>query len=140
MKRIKVIVILTAMVVLISFVAAGCRTMAGMKDEPLGEGEKRIFSADYNQVLKATQEAIPAVGLQMEETTEIKGDTWMILARESSSMFSYGTLVRIVVVKLDNNQAEVRVVTKRKGALNIGATGDFSQQLFSAINLKLARK
>lgn len=140
MKQIKGIVILIAVAMLISFVTIGCRTIEGMKNEPLSQGEERIFNADYNQVLKATQESIPAVGLQIEETKEIDGNTWMILARESSSMFSYGTLVRVVVVKLDSNRTAVRVITKRKGALNIGATGDFSPQIFSTINLKLVGK
>lgn len=140
MKQIKGIVILIVVAMLVSFVSIGCRTMKGMKSEPLSEGEERIFTADYNQVLKATQESMPTVGLQMEDTKEIDGNTWMILARESSSMFSYGTLVRVVVVKLDSNRTIVRVITKRKGALNIGATGDFSPQIFSAINLKLASK
>jgi hypothetical protein len=144
MKQIKGIISLIAMMVLIILGSIGCRTLEGMKSEPLNEGEERIFNADYNQVLKAAQESIPVVGLQIEETKEINGSTWMILAKESGStgvfVSSYGTLVRVVIEKMDSNRTVVRVISKRKLATNIGATGDFSQQIFSTMNVKLAGK
>jgi hypothetical protein len=116
---------------------AGCASQAGVESEPLHAGVARSFNANFDKVLTATREAMVDANLQIESANAIDQNTYMIMAKAGTSAFSWGEIVRCVVVRESDTSTTVRVLTKRKGTLNIAAKGDYSQSIHSNIELKL---
>ena len=121
----------------LAIVVAGCATTSSIQNAPLHAGISRTFTNDYETVLKATREALVESGLNIERATEVDEDNYMIIGKKSTSAFSWGELVRVVITKVDENETTVRVYTKRKVGTNIAAKGDYSNSVLSNIELKL---
>lgn len=116
---------------------AGCATTGSMREAPLSEGVPRIFNAEFNRVLQASQESVVETGLNIEDAYQVNDRTWIIIAKKPTSAWSWGELVRIVVEKNNESKTTVRVLTKRKLATNVTAKGDYSNSILSNIALKL---
>lgn len=122
-------------------VAAGCASMGGLRDDPLDAGKERTFEAPFPEIVDAARDAVEGAELQIEDAYQPKENVWVILSKKGTSAWSWGELVRVVVVgPEETDQAEetvVRVVTKTKGTLNVAAKGDYSETIFSSIALAL---
>ncbi len=114
-----------------------CATTNKMRTAPLSAGVPRIFTADYNRVLKVAQEAVVEAGLMIEDVNQVNDKAWMIIGKKGASGWSVGELVRVVVEEMNDAKTIVRVYTKRRLATNITAKGDYSQSILSNIDLKL---
>ena len=117
--------------------AAACSSQAGVQNAPLHAGVGRTFESDYNKTLGAAREAAVEAGLQIESATQVDPDTYIIMCKAGTSAFSWGEIVRLVVVKENDTSTTVRVYSKRKSAVNIAAKGDYSNTILSNIELKL---
>jgi len=62
----------------------------------------------------------------------------MIVAKKGMSAWSWGELVRVVVQELSNDRVAVRVLSKRRMATNVTAKGDYSEAIFSSIEMAVA--
>ncbi len=124
-------------VILLLMYLVGCASKSSIQREPLHTGKERRFQADFNKTLDAAQEAMIASGLQIESSTKIDADSYMLVGKKSGSLWSWGELVRVVVIKEDAQTTVVRVITKRRVSANITAKGDYSEAIFSNIELKL---
>jgi hypothetical protein len=132
---VKVLLIFTAVAIV------GCATMGGLKKAPLNEGQSQTYTSEFKTVLKAAQSAAAESGLRIEETYQPDGDTWAMIGKTGMSTnaigTSYGTLVRVVVKKISENQTKVTVLTKKKSAMDIQAKGDYSKSILGNITIKL---
>jgi hypothetical protein len=117
--------------------AAACSSQSSVQNAPLHAGVARTFEAEYNKTLGAAREAAVEAGLQIESATQVDPSTYMIMCKAGTSAFSWGEIVRLVVVKEADASTTVRVYSKRKSAVNIGAKGDYSNTILSNIELKL---
>ena len=115
----------------------GCASKSSIQREPLHAGKEKRFQADFNKTLEAAHEAMIASGLQVESNTKIDENTYMLIGKKGTSLWSWGELVRVVVIKEDAETTVVRVVSKRRVSANITAKGDYSEAIFSNIELKL---
>ena len=61
----------------------------------------------------------------------------MIVEKKGASAFSWGELERDVDERTSSEKVSVRVLTKRKLATNVTAKGDYSDTIFSNIELQL---
>ena len=61
----------------------------------------------------------------------------MIVAKKGTSAWSWGELVRVVVQKSASDRTTVRVLSRRRMATNVTAKGDYSDTIFSNIELAL---
>jgi hypothetical protein len=118
-------------------VATGCATAGGMREEPLDVGVLREFSGDYATVLRATRNAVMSAGLAIDSYQEINDSTAVILAKKGTSAWSWGELVRVVVQRSAGDRVAVRVLSRRRMATNVTAKGDYSETIFSNIDLAL---
>jgi hypothetical protein len=64
----------------------------------------------------------------------------MIMSKARTSAWSWGEIVRVVVVSEDPKHTTVRVFTKRRISINITAKGDYSKQILANIGFKLATR
>jgi len=124
-------------VILLLVFFIGCASKSSIQREPLHAGKERRFQADFDKTLEAAHEAMIASGLQVESNTKIDDSTYMLIGKKGTSLWSWGELVRVVVIKEDAETTVVRVVSKRRVSANITAKGDYSEAIFSNIELKL---
>jgi len=103
----------------------------------LDVGVLREFNGDYTTVLRATRNAVASAGLAVDSYEEVNDSTAMIVAKKGNSAWSWGELVRVVVQKSASDRVSVRVLSRRKMATNITAKGDYSNTIFSNIELAL---
>ncbi len=116
----------------------GCASLGGVRDEPLEEGDSRPFAADYTEVVRAARAAVLGAGLKIQEDYPLDESTWFILSDKPYSFFGgYGAVVRVVVQKLGDNQTVVRVISRRRSAIELGAKGDYSKDIIAALTLWL---
>jgi hypothetical protein len=125
-----------SVILLLGFLV-GCSSKSSIQREPLHAGKEMRFQADFDKTLEAAHEAIIASGLQVESNTKIDDNTYMLIGKKGTSIWSWGELVRVVVIKEDAETTLVRVVSKRRVSANITAKGDYSEAIFSNIELKL---
>src|SRR3989441_8073951 len=123
--------------VLVLTLLAACASAGGMRAEPLDVGVLREFNGDYTTVLRATRNAVASAGLAVDSYEEVNDSTAMIVAKKGNSAWSWGELVRVVVQKSASDRVSVRVLSRRKMATNITAKGDYSNTIFSNIELAL---
>ena len=122
--------------VLVLTLLAACASAGGMRAEPLDVGVVREFNGDYTTVLRATRNAVASAGLAVDSYDEVNDSTAMIVAKKGSSAWSWGELVRVVIQK-SGDRVAVRVLSRRKMATNVTAKGDYSDTIFSNIELAL---
>lgn len=128
-----------AAVALVGMIVSACASTGGMRSEPLGAGEAKFYTAPFQTVAPAAREAVRAAGLDVDTVSHPDSMTWMILAKKSGSLFSYGELVRVVVQQTPEGAVAVRVFTKRRLATNITARGDWSGPIFAKLDMILAQ-
>ncbi len=112
------------------------RSVAGLKDEPLGRGDSHSFAEDYEAVASAALEAVQEVGLELAEDYSVNDSTWMILCG-MSEFLKTSAVVRVVVQRLWKKQTEVRVISLRSQPLALWGKGDYSQDIFDSLIEKL---
>ena len=116
----------------------GCASTGSMRSEPLDAGAVREFSGDYAVILRAARDAIVAAGLAIDSFDEVNETTAMIIAKKGASLFSWGELVRVVVVQQSpSGPTQIRVVSDRKLSTNVTAKGDYADTIFSNVALAL---
>ncbi len=116
---------------------AGCASQAGVQNAPLHAGIGRTFEADFDRTLDAAREAAVESGLRIESASQVDDDTYMIMTKATTSAWSWGEIVRLVVVREAEDSTTVRVYSKRKVSMNVTARGDYSNTILSNIELKL---
>ena len=115
----------------------GCATTGTMRNASLDECIPKTFAASFDRVLKAAQEAVTQAGLEVEEVTQLDDQTWIIIGNKGMSGWTWGERVRVTVQEKSKSETLICVLTKRKNPLNITANWDYSQEIFSNINLIL---
>lgn len=127
-------------IVVIALLTAACASSGGLRQEPLADGKSQVFEAPLTVVVDAAREAVVGSKLSIEEAYQPEDGVWVIMAQNDGSALSWGEMVRVVIVKKEDNpnHTVVRVITRRKGTLNITAKGDYSESIFSGIKLALS--
>jgi len=97
----------------------------------------RTFNSGFDATLKAAREAVSEADLAIESVNKVDDKTWMIMAKKSTSAWSWGEIVRVTVINLNTNQTEVKVYTKKRSSINVTAKGDYSTPILTNIELKL---
>lgn len=126
----------SALIVLL-FSTVACATTGGMKSAPLSEGVAKTFSGNFDQILKASREAVVEAGLAIDEASKVDEKTWMIIGKKGASGWSWGELVRVVVHQTAPSQTSVTVFTQKRVSVNVTAKGDYSTAILSNVELKL---
>jgi hypothetical protein len=122
---------------LVLTVFLACATSGGLKQEPLTAGETQKFVGNYDTILKAARDATVASGLHLESVEKVDDHTWTILGKKDASAWSWGEIVRVVIQQVSPDTTSVRIISKKRMATNVGARGDYSQAIFSDMELKL---
>lgn len=122
----------------ILLVLAGCASAGSVQNAPLHAGIGRTFEAGFDKTLAAAREAAVETGLQIESASQVDQDTWMIIGKKATSAFSWGELVRVVVIRDSAERTTVRVHSARRIKTNITAKGDYANSILSNIELKLS--
>lgn len=124
--------------VIFALLVGGCvATKSGMKEKPEGVGVSKTFNYGYKEVSKAARVAIVNSGLAIEESSQPSPGKLVLIAKKDGGRFSYGELVRVTVKKASEQQTLVEIYTKRRLSLNVVAKGDWSDTIFSNIELEL---
>lgn len=129
----KTLTIILAFGILLS----ACATSNSVKKAPLSEGVAKTYEADYETVIEATRDAVTDAGLNIEETYEEDEDTFVILGKSRAGGLSWGEFARTVINNNEGNTTTVRVLTKKRVAVNVTAEGDFSKEIFSSLDISL---
>ncbi len=98
-----------------------------------GTGEKRMFSADYEAVYKATLSAASKQGLTLTSADKGSGQ---ILLSHGMAPWSWGKRVAIFVTKISDSQTQVEIVSKPDRA-PLNFPPDWVTRLFEAIRAEL---
>lgn len=129
----------TGLVLATLMIVAACASTGGLRSEPLDRGEAKFYTAPLAIVAAAAREAVLSAGLEVDTVSQVDSLTSMIIAKKGMSLFSYGELVRVVVQQAPEGAVGVRVLTKRRLATNITATGDWSGRIFERLDHILAQ-
>ncbi len=115
------------------------KTIEKVKNAPLHAGESRTFKAAYKDLVKFSRQAMVDAGLEMESVEKVDEDTYMLIGRTRASGWSWGELVRVVVLRNedDPNKNIVRVYTKRRVGTNVTAKGSYTNTILSNIEAKI---
>lgn len=108
--------------------------------QPRNEGAALSYNADFGEVTRAAYQAVESIGLTVEEVAQLDPDTWYVIATGSTSVFSWGELVRVTVQRHGTTPVDVWILTRRRLALNVLATGDHSPEVIQRMNLVLRRR
>jgi hypothetical protein len=115
----------------------GCASTGSVRNADPDAGTARTYQAGLQRTVVAAREAMTESGLVIEDITQAENGSWLIMSRSKSGPFSYGEIVRVIVVGVDPRQTTVRVYTKRRIAFNITAKGDYARQILANIDFKL---
>ncbi len=115
----------------------GCATMAGMRTEPLDAGVAKHYAANLQQAVTATRNALLGSALEIDDVERVDEATWMFLAKRKSGNWTYGELVRVVVHETTAGEVTVRILSKRRNAINVTARSDWSDAVFAQLALEL---
>lgn len=116
--------------------SSACASMGGLHKEPLDLGKTRVFDAPLAETNDAVREAMIGAQLMIDEIEMVNDSTWLFLSKKGAGIFSWGEMVRVVTVGRED-ETEVRVISRRKGSLNVTAKGDYSDDLFTQIDFTL---
>jgi len=113
------------------------RTVDKISRAPLHAGEGRTFTVPFKTTIKYAREATTESGLIIESSSKIDENTYMILAKARTSAWSWGELVRVVVIDTPGKEVSVRVFSQRRVSVNIGAKKHYANSILSAIEAKI---
>jgi len=116
---------------------AACSTMGGMRTEPMDAGAMRRYSADLRTAVAATRNALIGSALDIDDVERVDDQTWMFLAKRNTSEFSHGELIRVIVQQTGADIVVVRVLSKRRVAVEFTARSDWSDAVFAQLALDL---
>ena len=119
---------------------SGCATMAGMRTEPLDAGVAKEYTTDLRTAAAATRTAMIAAALELEDVEQPDDATWVFYAKRKMQNWTYGELVRVVVIETADNVVTVRILSKRRAAINVSAKDDWSQTIFTQLALDLEER
>ena len=120
-------------------ILSACATMAGMHTEPIDAGVAKVYATNLTTAIDATRRALAGAALVLEEIEQPDSTTWVFYAKRPSGQFTAGELVR-VVVQGSADEVTIRVLSKRRSAMNVTAKGDWSDVLFTQLALDLTEK
>ncbi len=123
--------------VFLPLMLGACSTMAGMRTEPLDAGVARRYNADLQTAVAATRQALNGSALDVDDVERITDDTWMFLAKRNTSRWSHGELVRVLVQQTSPDVVTIRVLSKRRAAVEFTARSDWSDAVFAQLALDL---
>jgi hypothetical protein len=123
---------------LVVVLVSGCASAGGLRQEPLDRGIARQFSAPMSSVVGWARESLVDAGFSIEEASQPTENSWLIIGQKDASVWSWGELVRVVLIEESADATTVRVITQRKMATSVTADGDHSESIFSGIALRLA--
>lgn len=107
-----------------------------IRSAPLHSGEARTFETPFKSLVKYAREAVTEAGLILESSEKIDDTTYMIIGKAKTSAWSWGELVRVVLI--DNTEkVTVRVFSKRRIKINLTAKGNYTQTILSNIEAKI---
>ncbi|MEM9361774.1 MAG: hypothetical protein AAGA43_04015 [Bacteroidota bacterium] len=107
-----------------------------IRSAPLHSGESRTYKTPYKSMVKYAREAVTEAGLILESSEKIDAQTYMIIGKAKTSAWSWGELVRVVLI--DNSEkVTVRVFSKRRIKINLSAKGNYTQTILSNIEAKI---
>ena len=116
---------------------AACSTMGGMRTEQLDQGATRRYSADLETAVAATRNALIGSALDIDDVEPVDDQTWMFLAKRNTSEWSHGELIRVIVQQTGAEVVTVRVLSKRRVAVEFTARSDWSDAVFAQLALEL---
>lgn len=119
---------------------AGCATMAGMRTEPLDAGVAREYTTDLRTAVSATRNALLGSALEIDDVEQMDESTSMFLAKRKAGQWTYGELVRVLVVQTSEDVVTIRILSKRRSAINVTARSDWSDAVFAQIALDLEER
>ncbi len=116
---------------------AACSTMGGMRTEPMDAGIARSYSTDLGTAVAATRNALIGSALDIDDVEQVNAQTWMFLAKRNTSEWSHGELIRVIVEQTGADVVAVRVLSKRRVAVEFTARSDWSDAVFAQLALDL---
>ncbi len=121
----------------LTLAVAACSTMGGMRTEPLHAGATRRYSTDLQTAVAATRNALIGSALDIDDVEPVDDQTWMFLAKRNTSEWSHGELIRVIVQQTGADVVTVRVLSKRRVAVEFTARSDWSDAVFAQLALDL---
>jgi hypothetical protein len=109
-----------------------------MRTAPIEQGIVRHFDAGLHDAVLASRAALGGSQLEIEEVRQINSRTWYIIAKRSSGEWTSGELIRVVCEEVAERDVAIRILTRRRVAIQFTAKGDWSDELFSQIALELS--
>jgi len=118
----------------------GCATSATVREAPVTEGRSQNFGAPYDVVKAAALEAVQRLNINVQGSDETP-ERFQIRFSKSVSLFSWGEVGVLNVVRGDNQTSRVYVNTEKRSQLQVTGTSenDFAAEIFTNISQSVAR-
>ena len=103
-------------------------------------GVAKVYETDLRAAVRSTRNALLGSALEIDDVEELDDSTWMFLAKRKSGTWTHGELVRVIVEETGENEVTIRIISKRRSAMNITARSDWSDAVFAQLALDLTEK
>ena len=121
-------------------VVVSCATAGGLRNEPLDRGVARRYPVPFDSVMAVVPDAVVSAGLGLKES-QCHGDSLcIVIGTEGMTVGpsgNMGSMARVVVEAL-GDATIVRVLSRRRIASQVAAKEDYSSEILSQIEVRLA--
>ena len=114
----------------------GCASVDSTRQAPSDRDARQTFKAPYDDVVRATRESLPAMGLHLRSDQQVDHATQLLIAERCGSGKSWGELVRVTIHD-GNHGVEACVFTEPRFLPDLSANWDLSPDLFWQIDQRL---
>jgi len=120
--------------------AWGCATSTTVREAPVTEGRMQNFGAPYDVVKAAALEAVQRLNVNVQGSDETP-ERFQIRFSKSVSLFSWGEVGVVNVVRGDNQASRVYVNTEKRSQVQVTGTteSEFAAEIFANIGQSVAR-
>ncbi|UCG89142.1 MAG: hypothetical protein JSW71_11630 [Gemmatimonadota bacterium] len=123
-----------------SLLLMSCATVGGLRSEPLDQGVARRFPVPFDSVMDVVREAVVAAGLGLKESQCYSDSLCVVIGTKGLTVGAsgnMGTMAR-VVVEGSGEATVVRVLSRRRIGTQVAAKEDYSPEILSQIEVRLA--
>lgn len=123
-----------------SLAVMSCATVGGLRSEPIDRGVARRYSLPFDSVMAVVPDAVVAAGLGLKESRCYDRAMCMVIGTKGLTVGpsgNMGSMARVVVEAM-GNATVVRVLSRRRIGTQVAAKEDYSPEILSQIEVRLA--
>ena len=101
------------------------------------QGTVATFATPYPYAIKYARQAAAQLGFHIASTERVDSDICMILGKKPIAGDSYGEVIRLLVIRKNNNASQVRILSRRRATTGSLEANVYCKEIYASIRKKL---